>query len=111
MENPVSQGPQSAEAARRWNRALANRVTRWKRLRLAFAIGLSGAGVLASLSDSASLFMAPCFIAAFIALLLYLDSRDQLRNIKARNWIALTPRIRTLGRAKPGGTGKTTPSA
>lgn len=89
MENP---GCQSDRAAK-WNRQLASRVTRWKRLRLTLAILLSVVGIATAFSGSVSTWTVPCFVAAFIAYLLYLDARDQLREVNARKWNAITPRI------------------
>ena len=111
MESPTIHNSQATEGAIRWNRDFAGRVTRWKRLRLVFAVGLCGAGILAFLAESASLWSAPCLIAAFISFLLYLDSRDQLREIKARNSTVITPRIRSMSGPKPGDSPKTTSSA
>ena len=84
----------SAEsAATQWNDALAERVARWKRLRLAAAIVLTAVGIATLFAGPASIWSVPCFIVALIAYLLYLDSRDQVREIKARRWSAITPRI------------------
>lgn len=93
MESPNHQSNKAMESAARWNVALARRVTRWKRLRLALAIVFAGIAIAALFLGSASIWSVPCFIAAFIAYLLYLDSRDQLREIRARNWATITPRI------------------
>lgn len=107
METPTSQTSRSVEAARRWNRDFAKRVRRWKRVRLAWAIGLSAAGIATFLSKSASLWSPPCLIAAFIAFLLYVDSRDQLREVEARNWTSITPRISRISGRKPSGGART----
>ena len=93
MESPISQSEQSVESAAKWNAEFAKRVTRWKRLRLAIAIVFAGIGVAALFSVAASIWSVPCFVAASIAYLLYLDSRDQLREIRARKWATITPRI------------------
>ena len=111
MESPTSQMNRSVKAARRWNRDLAKRVRRWKRSRLAWAIGLSTAGIATFLWKSASLWSPPCFIGAFIAYLLYLDSRDQLREVEARNWTSITPRINRISRQKRSGDAETKSSA
>ncbi len=93
MEAPTSQGDHSAESAARWNSNLAGRVRRWKRLRLTCAILFAGVGIVTVFFKAALIWSTPCFIAAFIAYLLYLDSRDQLREVKVRKWKSITPRI------------------
>ncbi|NQU23157.1 MAG: hypothetical protein HQ567_17910 [Candidatus Nealsonbacteria bacterium] len=94
METLSSGSENSAQStATEWNDALAKRVTRWKRLRLAAAIVLTAVGIATLFAGPASIWSVPCFIVAFIAYLLYLDSRDQIREIRARRWSAITPRI------------------
>ncbi len=101
MESPTSPSDRSAESAAKWNRELAGRVTRWKRFRLTFAILLTGVGVGTVFFEAASIWSVPCFIAAFVAYLLYLDSRDQLREVKARQWTSITPRISRITARSP----------
>ena len=97
MESQNSPSDVRARAASLLNEALASRVARGKRLRLAIAILLAGTGIGAILIQAISVFSVPCLIGAFIAYLLYLDARDQLREVKSRNWSCATPRISTLG--------------
>jgi hypothetical protein len=89
MESPERE----SERATEWNRQLARRVVRWKRLRVTIATLLAVAGVTTAFFDSTSVWSGPCLIASFLAYLLYLDARDQLREVKARRWNRLTPRI------------------
>jgi len=96
MENPADRKERALELAREWNNALARRVTRWKRLRLAIAVLLTGVGIATTFSTVAWAWSVPCFLAAFIAYLLYLDSRDQVREIRSRSWATITPRISRL---------------
>lgn len=92
MEQPTDPTHGAAESAAKWNHELARRVTRWKRLRLTLATVLTAIGTATAFSGSASIWSVPSFLAAFVAYLLYLDSRDQLREVKARRWNTLTPR-------------------
>jgi hypothetical protein len=108
MEAPSRPSNESIEASK-WNAQLARRVSRWKRLRLSLAILLTGAGAATFLFGSASIWSVPCFITALIAYLLYLDSRDQLREIRSRNWATITPRISGASQRTHEGV-KTTPS-
>ena len=109
MANPTNQEDQSIESAAKWNRELAGRVTRWKRVRLSLAILLGLVGLVAALSGSASIWSVPCFVLATIAYLLYLDSRDQVREIRARRWTSITPRIRRIVSRPHKETGQTAP--
>jgi hypothetical protein len=100
MESPDSQSENSIETAKKWNAELAKRVARWKRVRLASAIVFTvlGAGIL--YLNWTPIWSVPCFVIALIAYLLYVDSRDQLREIKGRKWATITPRISRLGQRK-----------
>lgn len=97
MDAPTSHDDRSAESAARWNSNLALRVRRWKRLRLTFAILFAAAGIVAVFFNATLAWTAPCSIAALIAYVLYLDSRDQLREVKSRKWKSITPRIASTG--------------
>ncbi len=102
MGDPAIQDKKPAALAAEWNNELAKRVTRWKRLRLTFALVFTSLGAATFFRGFVSVWAVwsvPCFIAAFIAYLLYLDSRDQLRTVKSRRWNSLTPRF---GRPKTG---------
>jgi len=98
MESPTSesQSRKALETAEKWNRQLAMRVARWKRLRLAVAVVFTAMGIALAFSGGTFIWAPPCFIAALIAYLLYLDSRDQLREIRSRTWATITPRIGRL---------------
>ena len=111
MEGPINQNDRSIEVATKWNRQLADRVARWKRLRFSLAVLFTSGGIAAVFSGSASIWSVPCFIVAFMAYLLYLDARDQLREIRARKWKSITPRIRPVGPQDHEGTAETTPSS
>lgn len=99
MESPT-QSDESLKAVTHWNDELAHRVTRWKRLRLTIAVLLAAVGVVSAFAGSAFLWTTPCLIAASVAYLLYLDSRDQLREVKSRKWKASTPRTTHLEKPK-----------
>ena len=102
MESPANENEKALELAGKRNEALAERVTRWKRCRLGCAIGLAVAGIGAFFfSAGVSSWSVPCFLGAFIAYLLYLDSRDQVREIRARRWHAITPRMDRLTARNP----------
>jgi len=101
MDSPQDRAERELKSARRLNESLAKRVRRWKRSRLAAAAVLLGAGLaLAWLKTAALLFAVPCFLGAFIAFLLYLDSRDQLREVESREWVSPTPKISNLGQRR-----------
>jgi hypothetical protein len=93
MESPNIQSSRRSDAALKLNRALENRVARWKAVRLTAAIGLAVIGMLAALFEGFAIYSIPCLIGAFIAALLYLDARDQLREVRSRTWDSATPRI------------------
>jgi len=90
METPTNEARKPADLASDLNTALARRVTRWKRLRLGVAIVL--------------------FIGAFIAYFLYLDARDEAREVKPRKWGSATPRISKLMGVKHDKSAQDTPS-
>ena len=93
-ENAADVAQRLARSAADWNRELARRVTRWKRLRLAVAVILMLSGVVAIVLQAVSwLWAVPCFLAAFLAYLLYLDARDHAREVKTRRWRTVTPRV------------------
>jgi hypothetical protein len=96
METPTNQISKPADMAAQLNSALVRRVARWKRLRLGVAIALGGAGIVLAFFDAVAIFAAPLFIGASIACLLYLDARDEAREIKSRKWGSPTPRISKL---------------
>ena len=110
MESPLNQENRSLQLAAKWNGELAGRVRRWKRLRFSLAIVLTFVGIGTAFSGWASIWSVPSFIMAFIAYLLYLDSRDQLREIRARKWHSITPRLRHMNPQDRGGTTQTAPS-
>ena len=93
MESHNHQNDVRARSARKLNDALANRIIRWKRFRLSFAIALAMIGICAFFFNF-YLLSVPLFICSLILTLLYLDARDQLREVLSRNWISATPRIR-----------------
>ena len=93
MSNSQNDEKLALEIATRWNRSLAKRVARWKRTRLAAAVVLSAIGVVLLLIPNWAVLAAPCFVAAIIAYVLYLDARDQLRVVRARRWGTITPRL------------------
>ncbi len=100
METSSTRNDASVKSASEMNASFASRVNRWKRVRLGIALALSSvAGVLAFFPSMAVLSV-PCLIAAFIAYLLYLDARDEVREVKARNWNSPTPRISKLSTQK-----------
>jgi len=96
MEMPTNQVNNPADLASELNNALARRVTRWKRLRLAIAITLCAVGTALASFNSVAVFSVPLLIGAFIAYLLYLDARDEAREVKSRKWGSATPRISKL---------------
>ena len=110
MESSMSQNDRSIESAAKWNRELAARVARWKRLRFSLTILFTIGGIATVFSGFAAIWSVPCFIAAFVAYLLYLDSRDQLREIRARKWNSITPRIHRVNRRDREGAPQTTSS-
>jgi len=87
---------QPADLASELKDALARRVTRWKRLRLGLTIVLCTVGIAFAFFDSVAVFAVPLLIGAFIAYLLYLDARDEAREVKSRKWGSATPRISRL---------------
>ena len=96
METPTNQVSESAARASELNRALAERITRWKRFRLGAAIVLGVVGIAFASFNSVAVFAVPFLIGAFIASLLYLDARDAVRDVNSRNWGSATPRISKL---------------
>ena len=96
MEKSEFQNRSPAEAARHLNQALAERIGRWKRFRLAMAVGLAAMGVGLLFVNSLAFYSIPFPLAAFIAFLLYLDARDAIREINARKWDFPSPRISRL---------------
>ena len=93
MESRNHQNDVRAAAASKLNEDLANQVARWKRARLAAAILLAAVGIGAFFVKAVAVFSVPCLLGALIACLLYLDARDQLREVKLRNWVSATPRF------------------
>lgn len=110
MESPPNQEDRSLQLATKWNNQLAGRVRRWKRIRFSLAIVFTFVGIGTAFSGWASIWSVPSFIMAFIAYLLYMDSRDQLREIRARRWHSITPRIRRMDPQDRGRTTQTAPS-
>ena len=96
METPTNEVSKPADLASELNSAFARRVMRWKRLRLGVAIILCGVGIVLAFLDSVAVFAVPLLIGAFIAYVLYLDARDQAREVKSRKWRSATPRISKL---------------
>ena len=92
----VPQSSSPAEVALSLNRELAARVKRWKHVRLTVTLVLGAMGVALFFVNSGAAFSVPVLLAAFLALLLYLDARDQLREVNARRWQFPTPRISRL---------------
>ncbi|MBI1903858.1 MAG: hypothetical protein HYS13_22370 [Planctomycetia bacterium] len=104
MASATNQSDEEAKIARKLNEMLAEQVARWKRGRLAWTIALAAAGIGALFFKPVILLAPPCFIGAFIMLLLYLDARDQLREVKSRRCVSATPRVSRLtssGDTKP----------
>jgi len=99
METATDQN-RRIEAAARLNFALARRVDRWKRVRLGIASLLFAAGVVTSFLGTNAIFAAPFFVGAFISILLYLDARDQAKEVRKRNWNSPTPQIGRLSAAR-----------
>lgn len=96
METPTKEVSKRADLASKLNSAFGRRVMRWKRLRLGVAIILCGVGTSLAFLDSVAVFAVPLLIGAFIAYVLYLDARDQAREVKSRKWGSATPRISKL---------------
>lgn len=96
MEKSEFQNRSAAEAARHLNQALAERIGRWKRFRLAMAGGLAAMGVGLLFVNFLAFYSIPFLLAAFIAFLLYLDARDAIREVNARKWDFPSPRISRL---------------
>jgi len=96
MEKPPCQNRSPAEAARNLNQALADRISRWKRLRLAMAVVLAAMGVGLLFLNPLALYSVPVLLAAFIAFVLFLDARDEIREVNARKWEFPSPRISRL---------------
>jgi hypothetical protein len=101
MEMQAPPTSPTAEAALKLNRALANRVDRWKRVRFIMAVGLTAAGTGLLFADAWAIFSVPLFLAAFLALLLYFDARDEVREVRARKWEFPTPKMSRLKNRKP----------
>ena len=96
MDSRKTPSETRTEAAAKLNQSLAVRVARWKRLRLSLTVVMTVCGIALFLVRGASFFAVPCLIAAFIAYLLYLDARDELREVRSRSWVSVTPRIGKL---------------
>ena len=110
METPTNEARKPTDLASDLNTELARRVTRWKRLRLAIAIVLCGIGIVLAFFNSVAVFAAPLFIGAFIAYLLYLDARDEAREVETRKWGSATPRISKLAGVKHDKSAQDSPS-
>ena len=96
----------SQAVAARMNEKLAQRVNRWKRLRIALAAGFAACGLLIIVLLQELLYAVPLFAMAFICLMLYLAARDHLRAIKRRNWKTITPRFGNPRRSDDAGAAK-----
>lgn len=97
MTNRNSDDYDPVAAAARLNAKLAARVAQWKRTRLMAALLFLALGIGVLFNRYTIVFSPPCWIASFIAFLLYLDSRAQLREVLCRRDATPTPRIRGLG--------------
>lgn len=97
MTNRNSNDYDPVAAAARLNAKLAARVAQWKRTRLVATILFVALGIGVLFNRYTMVFSPPCWIAAFIAFLLYWDSRAQLREVLSRRDATPTPRIRGLG--------------
>jgi hypothetical protein len=96
METPSIQDKSRSEAARNLNRALADRMNRWKWLRLSMAVVLAATGVGLLYVKFLAFYSIPVLLAAFIAFVLFLDARDAIREVNARKWNFPSPRMSRL---------------
>ena len=85
---PVNQQQQRAQER---NERLAERATRWGRLRLGLTILLIVAGCAMALTLRSLAISFPFFGLALLFLILYLDANGQAREIRRRNWKTLFP--------------------
>jgi hypothetical protein len=88
------------EAASRLNASLADQIIRWKRTRLVLLLILLALAIACCFFPSWTLFTPPLFLGAMCFLFLYLEARDQLREVKARRWKSQTPFISRLDEAR-----------
>jgi len=93
MEDQAQDNECSIAAAARWNNLLAQRISRWRRVRLTLAVLFAAIGGMAFFSGCGAIWAAPSLLVAIILFMLYLDARDHAREVKTRRWRAIAPRI------------------
>ena len=101
MDRQIPNSYDPVAAAARLNASLAELLARDKRVRLTAAVGFGALGIAVLFNRYTMIFSPPCFLAAFIALMLYLVARMQLQDVLSRRDAAPTPRVSELGKRRP----------
>ncbi len=82
---------QQRQRAQQRNKRLAERATRWARLRLALAVLFFGAGCAIGVGLRSLAISFPLLGLGLLFLILFLDASGQAREIRGRRWRRLFP--------------------
>jgi hypothetical protein len=91
-----SEAERERASALRQKEHLLRLVGRRKQSRLAWTLVLAVAGTAVLFFKPTILFAPACFLGAVIMLLLFLEAREHLQEIKTRPWASATPRVSRL---------------